>query len=309
MKQKIILDKKQVIRFTSISFFSFVIVISLFLSQYSYLPDYDRAEVSHYLDRTSESILLNSDNDTQTTQKIIFWEKNLLLKPFSFSISSLFRDILLRHTYRDPEWFVYIRRGNCGESALIFEDMANRTNLTYRKIVIDGFIDPINNRTENHRWSEVFLDDSWRIADSGFNLWYPKNNQSYFTVNRGYLIGHVTVLNNNGSFTDCTNLYMNETGKLLIKAVRNGNPIENASVSVKLNYGDMSCNVIGGNKIDLYTNQSGFCEINLGIYNDTYYTVKVNDFKIFYNYYGKDDVEITDTDNYLELNVDKIGLW
>lgn len=308
MKQKIILDKKQVIRFTSISFFSFVFVISLFLSQYSYLSDYDKAEVSHYLDRTSESILQSSDNDTQITQKIMHWENNLYLKPFSFSISNAFRNFLLRYTYRDPEWFVYIRKSNCEEHAIIFEDMANRTNLTHRKIVIDGFIDPINNRTENHRWSEVFLDGLWRIADSGFNLWYPKNNQSYFTAKRGYLIGHVAVINDNGSFTDCTNLYVNETGKLIIKAVRNGNPIENASVYVKLNYGNISCNAIGGNKIKLYTDQSGFCEINLGIYSNTNYTVTVNDIKTFYKYSGKNNIEIEDADNHLEISVDNIGL-
>ena len=308
MKQKIILDKKQVLRFTRISFFSFVIVISLFMSQYSYLSDYDKAEVSHYLDRTSDSILQSSDNDTQITQKIMHWENNLCLKPFNFSIFNAFRSFLLRYTYRDPEWFVHIRKSNCEERAIIFEDMANRTNLTHRKIVIDGFIDPINNRTENHRWSEVFLDGSWRIADSGFNLCYPINNQSYFTGHRGYLIGYVAVINDNGSFTDCTNLYVNETGKLIIKAIRNGNPIENASVSVKLNYGNMSCNVIGGNKIKLYTDQSGFCEINLGIYSNTNYTVTVNDIKTFYKYSGKNNIEIEDADNNLEISVDNIGL-
>ena len=105
----------------------FVGIFLLFLSfQYSYTLDYDESEIDQYLNRTSNLISQNSYNNTQKTQKIIHWERNLPIMTFQKD----FRNIILRFTYRNPEWFIHIRKANCEEKAIIFEDMANRTNFS-----------------------------------------------------------------------------------------------------------------------------------------------------------------------------------
>jgi hypothetical protein len=308
MKIKLTDNQTKVLQFSFAIFLLLVYLVLMLASQYSYLPDYDKDEISYHLNRTGEKICLASDNDTEKTQMIIDWENGLFLKPFYFTKSSILRDYLLRFSYRDPQWFVYIRKANCEERALIFEDMANRTNLTYRKVGIAGFIDPVNDRTENHRWTEVWINNSWQIADSGFNLWYPKNNQSYFTVEKDYLIGKVVVFDDNGSFNDCTDLYVNRTGLLKIKALREGNPIENATVSIKLNYENLTCNVVGGNRLKLNTDNSGDCEVVLGVYENTSYTVIVEEKKQFYKYTGTENVIIKDGENYLAINIEDLKL-
>ena len=308
MKKRLTSNQIKIIRLLLITFLLFVCLLSMLASQYSYLPDYNKEEISHHLSRTGEKISQTSVNDIEKTQMIIDWENGLFLKPFYFTESTILRDILLRFSYRDPQWFVYIRRANCEERALIFEDMANRTNLTYRKVGIAGFIDPAKYRTENHRWTEVWANNSWQIADSGFNLWYPKNNQSYFTAERGYLIGKVVVFGDNDTFNDCTDLYVDRTGTLKIKALREGNAIDNASVSIKLNYENLTCNVVGGSRFKLNTNNSGNCEVVLGVYNNTSYTVIVEELKHFYKYTGTENIEIKEGENYLEINVDKMKL-
>lgn len=282
------------------------ITIGLFLLllsfQYSYTLDYDESEIDQYFNRTSGFISLNSYNDTEKTQQIIHWERNLPLRTFQNGL----RNWILRYTYRTPEWFIHIRKANCEEKAIIFEDMAKRTNLTYRKICIDGFIDPKIKSTENHRWSEVWLDGKWRIADSGFNLWYPKNDQLFFTEEKGYLIGHVVTFDDNMTMEDCTDLYVKNTSELTIKAIRNGKVIKDADIQIKLNYENLSCTVVGGNKIHLSTNDSGICQVNLGIYDNTNYTVTINDVKLFYKFSGKETIILKNNTDYLEIDVDRM---
>lgn len=256
---------------------------------------YTKPQIEQYLNETSEYILQNSDNATEIVQNIILWENSIGLTPFNRWYG------LLRFS-NDPKWNIYIGKANCEERAIIFEDMAKRTNLTYRRIQIDGLIDPKNN-TNNHRWSEVWLDGDWKISDSGFKLWYPKNNQSYFTSKGDFLIGHVSIHNDDFSFEDCTDSYVNNTGKLIIQVLRNGESVADARVSIKLNNYNTSCYTIG--KIIKYsTNESGLCEVTLGIYDGTYYTVDATHVGIF-KYTGKENVTITDGTTHLTVDLDK----
>lgn len=278
---------------------AFVSVILLCLYYYS------KIDIERYLDKISEDISLNSANNTEKVHKIIAWENNDLgLKDFNRY------ELLLRYFSNDPHWYIYWKKARCGERAIIFEDMAKRTNITYRKLGIAGFIDPKENRTANHRWSEVWLDDDWRIGDSGFNLSYPEYNQSYFTSVRGYLVGHVAIINDNGTFKDCTDRYVNRTGRLLIQAVKDGENIEDAVVSVTLIYKNLSCTVVGGDTIKLKTNDSGLREINLGIYDGTNYLVGLRREGVFYEYFGQENVTIANETNSLVIELDgKIRWW
>lgn len=285
-----------------------IILLIILISDLYYCPChcyYPKTKIEQYLDKTSESILLNSENDTAKVHKIIAWENNNLsltsFKPYQLHL----RQRKLCFSSDKVYWSIYLGKANCEERAVIFEDMARRTDLEYRRVVIDGFIDPKNNCMNNHRWSEVELDGDWRIADSGFNLSYPEDNQSHFTSEDGYLIGHVAIINDDGTFGDCTDLYVRRTGKLGIQVVKGGEFMENAAISIKLTYKNISCPVVGGNTIKRSTNEYGHCEINLGIYDGTYYTVKVSDKDMFYEYFGQENITITNETNSLVIELDK----
>lgn len=297
--------KKQLIEIFRYSVASIILIstfICLFYATIYLNPIYHcytKPQIEQYLNETSEYILQNSDNATEIVQNIILWENSIglttfnkwYLKPLRFS--------------KDPKWNIYIGKANCGEKAIIFEDMAKRTNLTYRRIQIDGFIDTKNN-TNNHRWSEVWFDGDWRISDSGFNLWYPKNNQSYFTSNKGFLIGHVSIFNDNLTFEDCTDSYVNNTGKLIIQVLRDEESVADARVSIKLNNHNTSCYTIG-KTIKYFTNESGLCEVTLGVYNETYYTVDATHVGMF-KYTGKENVTITDGTTHLTVELDELKI-
>ncbi|MBN2488066.1 MAG: hypothetical protein JXA98_03470 [Methanosarcinaceae archaeon] len=259
------------------------------------------------LDLNEKSNEINKiNNDTEKVQEIIRWERNLGLKDFNY-YSEL--DNSLRHMFDESTWYIYLGKGNCGEKALIFEDMADRTNLTYRSVNCDGYIDPSNNETSNHCWSEVWLDDDWRIADAGYDLYHPKDNNLHFTVNRSYLLGPVVAIYENGTEEDRTNEYIgeNKTANLVIDATRSGKPVENANVEVILNYHNVSQRVVG-NLIKKSTNNTGVCEINLGIYDDVYYTVILNDLKSVYKYSGQKDIKINNETEYLEIELNELKL-
>lgn len=269
----------------------------------SYYQFHAKQEIEQHLDDISESILLESANDTEKVQQIIRWERDLFFSsPDSFDKRY---ELLLRKT-KNPIWYIHLRKASCGELAIVFEDMANRTNLTYRKIVIDGFINPKDNSTENHRWSEVWLENDWRITDSGFNFFYPNTNNLIFTDGRDFLIGHVAVLNEDKTYIDCTSDYVNRSEKLIIKAVKNGEIVENASVIINLNYNDTSCRVVGGKGIKYFTNDSGLCEVTLGVYDNVSYTVVVEDIKSVYKYSGQDEITINNNKtSYLDIELNK----
>lgn len=166
----------------------------------------------------------------------------------------------------------------CGFKALIFEEMANRTNLTYRSLQIDGSIDK-DGFVNDHRWTEILLENGdWAIVDIGFNLLPPNGTKYDFTENHDFLIGHVSIIENEDSFTDCTSDYVRNVGKLKITILQNDSPVKNANVSIKMHHKESSCDVVGRN-LKAYTNESGIYEADLGIYENVNYslTASLND--------------------------------
>ena len=66
--------------------------------------------------------------------------------------------------------------------------------------------------------------------------------------------------------------------------------------------------VVGGNNIHLSSNDSGISKVNLGIYNDTNYTITVNDNKLFYKLSGEDTITVKNNTYDLDIEVDNIKL-
>ena len=276
-----------------ILFFSILIILNNLINPFF---TYRSSEIERQLSETSDLILENSKNDMEKTNKIIEWENGLKLSTFEDD------EGYLRNS-NNAKWFIHLKKANCGERAIIFEDMAKRTNLTYRSVTFDGYINPIDGEINNHRWTQVWIDNDWRIADSGFNLSYPKYNNYYFHSKQGFLIGHVAIIYDNGTFGDITDSHVEKTCKLIINAKKDNNNVKNADISITMEYNNFSCPVVGG-FIKLTTNDSGICDVNLGINNNTNYTVSANYKDSFFEYYGKEMFILTNNTDTLVIELD-----
>lgn len=263
--------------------------------------------IDAYLNKTSETILLESTNNTEIADNIVSWERN----EFIFK-SGIFDSVLDPFGYRIPKnagWYIYLNKGNCGERATIFNDMANRSGLSYRKIVVDGFINSKYNSSSDHSWSEILLEDgSWVIADSGFNISPLHRNKSVFCNDYNLLLGPVFVYENLTNVLDCTEEYVENTEKLKIKVVRNGKTIDNASIKVTMNYNGVSKLVAGGiaRFIKFETNESGISEMTLGVYDNVSYTLKAVESKGIYQYEGETDVVLGNNTEKVKIEANKL---
>jgi len=288
------LKKKRVIVLLSIVFILFFLILIILNNPFfTYRPN----EIEGQLCETSDFVLENSKNDIEKTNKIIEWENGLKLSTFEDD------EEYLRCSH-NAKWFIHLKKANCGERAIIFEDMAKRTNLAYRSVTFDGYINPIDGKINNHRWTQVWIDNDWRIADSGFNLSYPKYNNYYFHSKRGFLIGHVAIIYENGTFGDITDSHVEKTGKLIINAKKDNNNVKNADISITMEYKNFSCPVVGRGTIRHTTNDFGISELNLGIYNNSNYTVSVNYKDSFFEYYGKEMFTFTNNTDTLIIELD-----
>ncbi|WP_407356810.1 transglutaminase-like domain-containing protein [Methanolobus sp. WCC5] len=262
---------------------------------YSIYNLYAADHIDAYLNKTSENILLQSSNDIEIAQNIVKWQR----QEFAL-VSGRFKatDFLIRHISGDPGWYLFLNKGNCGEFAIVFEDMANRTGMTSRNVRVDGFIH-FNGGTENHAWSEVLINDSeWYVADSGFNYSPPLNN--YFGYSKSRLLGPVYVFENGIQSEDRTVHYIPNTETIMIKSINDGEIVPNCTITIKMNHNGTSKKVVG-TAIKLKTNESGLCFVTLGVYNNTSYTVKAIDGMN----QGNEEIISGNNTGYIEIEIQK----
>ncbi len=302
-KQKInfIRDK---LNYKSIVFYLFLIVavcvmVSFLhtLILYSAYNHYADNHIDAYLDKTSENIMLKSSNETEIAQNIVEWEYNEFAIPSNrFDISTFF----MRHISHEPGWYLFLNRGSCGELAIVFEDMANRTGVTSRRVAVNGFIH-FDGYTENHAWSEVLINGTeWHVADSGFNYSPPKDHCYGYSKSR--LLGPVYAFENGIAAEDRSTYYIPNTETIMIKSIHEGEIVPNCSIDIEMHHGGSSKEVIG-TKIKLETNESGLCPVTLGVYKNTTYTIKVIDGI----YQGKEKIISGNNTGYVEIEIKKLN--
>lgn len=312
-------SKKQLLRIATkltLALYLMYIVIPYFVYPaflyYAVYKPFAADHIEAYLNKTSETILLKSSNNTEIADNIIQWERDEFI-----SGSTIFDSVFDPLGYRIPKnagWYIFLNKGNCGERALIFNDMARRTGLSYRKIVVDGFIDSDINfdgghNSGDHSWSEFLLEDgTWVIADVGFDVSPLYKNKSVFCDEKNMLLGPVFVYDNLTTTVDCTEDYVNNTKKLKVKAVRDGKEIDNASIKIALNYDGKSKMVAGGltRFVKFKTNESGISRITLGIYDNASYTLKVVDSKGVYQYESANEILFGNSTEEIEVEVDRL---
>jgi Transglutaminase-like superfamily. len=232
-----------------------------------------KENIEAYLNETSKELVKNSANETELIANIVQWERDYFISPETHSFDT-FNSIFerpLRRTPPDAIWSLYLKKASCGELACVFEDMANRTGLTFRHVQMSGFLNPSEMNGNNHAWSEVQLDNSeWVIGDAGFNLTPLEDNQSYFYLQRSLLLGPIYYVEND-TYVDNMGLYVPNTQKITIHAIKNGENFSDGLIYVYLHYNGTS-KIMG---LPYPTNESGMAEVNLGVYEGVSYTIGV----------------------------------
>lgn len=307
-------NRKRIINFaakaTVVSYVLYIVISAFVYPAYLYYFVYKPIASDHidaYLDKTSETILLESSNNTEIADNIVQWERNEFILT-----SDIFDSVLDPFGFRIPKsagWYIFLNKGNCGERAIVFNDMASRTGVSYRKVVVDGFINRKYNSSSDHSWSEVLLEDgSWVIADTGFNVSPLYTNKSVFCSEKNMLLGPVFVYENLTATIDCTEDYVDNTEKIRVKAVRDGKEIDNASIQIIMNYNGISRKVAGGfaRFIKFKTNESGISEMTLGVYDNVSYKLKAVDSKGIYQYEGETDVVLGSNTEEVKIEANKI---
>jgi len=287
--------------------FGIVIIMLLYLiyatiyavCAYAIYSHYAAEDIEAYLSKTSEEILLKSSNETEIVQNIVNWElREFVLTSERFQI----QDLILRGISTKPSWYLFLNKGNCGELGIVFEDMANRTGLTCRKVAINGFID-LEGHTENHAWSEVLLNGTeWVVADSGFNFYPPADH--YFNYSEIWLLGPVYAFEDGAQVEDRTAHYIPNTERIIVMSTRGGEAIPNCSIEIEMNNNGKSQRVVG-TTIKLKTNESGLCPVTLGVYDNTSYTLRIIDLKSIYQYEGETGIILENNTGEIKIEVDQ----
>lgn len=283
--------------------FGMAVIILLYsayaICAYAIYSCYATEHIDAYLNKTTEEILFKSSNNIEIVQNIVNWElREFVLTSERFQI----QDSILREISTKPGWYLFLNKGNCGEFGIVFEDMANRTGLTCRKVAIDGLIAP-DGHTENHAWSEVLLNEiEWVVVDSGFNYYPPTNH--YLNYSEIWLLGPVYAFEDGAQIEERTAHYIPNTEKIILISTRDGRAIPNCSIDIHMDNHGVSKRVVG-TVIKLTTNESGLCPVTLGVYDNTSYTLRMVDLRGIYQYEGEKTIVLGNGTSEIEIEVNQ----
>jgi hypothetical protein len=236
-----------------------LIVPSIFIGSTAWFYVESRLFGEDQIQRISAEIVANQTDPIKSLNKLADWvtdQNNIhydahLIYFYPIPPFWLFR-------IPDPAYIMVTRRGGCGETAILFNAMANSVGITTRMV---------HNPGEDHAWCEVFVNGSWLHFDPGLSEEYRFNDPHFYERSSngwGKPLSHVYALDSNGTEMDVTNKYT-DTGKLSVFVVIDDLPIENAKVTIKSrslmdNFGYSE----PGYCMEKYTNSSGLCEFDLG---------------------------------------------
>jgi hypothetical protein len=169
--------------------------------------------------------------------------------------------LLWRMSSPDPAWVMTIKRGGCEEYAILFTEMARSVGIESRVV---------HNPSEDHVWSEVFINGSWTHFDPTLSKGNRFNNPGLYERSRekggwGKQLSYVFFIDNNGTQQDITERYTS-TGRLIIKVEKDNAPVENAKVIVKSRFlmENSPSYRVPLFVSEKYTNATGLCSFDLG---------------------------------------------
>jgi hypothetical protein len=108
-----------------------------------------------------------------------YWDINPLSKGYLYDLNGNLRLLQSSKYYNDPKWIAYYKTGACGELAILFSEIANRSGYKTRTIHSEF-------PGGNHGWSEVLIDDEWWFFDPAVYADYQKegSGEQYKWFNR-----------------------------------------------------------------------------------------------------------------------------
>lgn len=169
--------------------------------------------------------------------------------------------LLWRMSNPNPAWVMTIKRGGCGEYAILFTEMAHSVCIQSRVV---------HNPSEDHMWSEVLINGSWIHFDPMLPQGKRFNDTGFYERSRdeggwGKQLSYVFFIEADGKRHDITSRYTS-TATLIVRVEKNNKPIENVRVIIKSRFlmethpsykRPLFC-------LEKYTNKSGLCTFELG---------------------------------------------
>ena len=209
--------------------------------------------------QVSAEIVANETDEISRLNKLVDWvtnQENMVYDAHLIYFYPILSFWLFR--LQDPAYIMVTMRGGCGETALLFNAMANSIGIQTRMV---------HNPGEDHAWCEVFVNGSWLHFDPGLSENYRFNDPHFYERSEhGWRkpLSYVYALDPNGTEIDVTNKYT-DTGKLTVFVENNDLAVENAKITIKSrslidNFGYSDPHFC----MEKYTNSSGICEFSLG---------------------------------------------
>jgi len=150
------------------------------------------------------------------------WQnKNMVYDSRSFYFYPVPPFVLFRIGDPDPAWIMTIKRGGCGEYAILFNEMANLAGIPSRVVY---------NLSEDHMWCEVLINGSWIPVDG-----YRFNDPRFYERPRSEggwekQLSYVYYLGPDGKQYDITKDYT-DTGRLVVQVSKDGLLLEDAKLN------------------------------------------------------------------------------
>jgi len=215
--------------------------------------------------RTAEEISPNAHDPKAILEKIADWEDgHMTYDERRVYFYPVFPLLFWRIENPNPAWIVTVKRGGCEEYAILFSAMANSMGIKSRVVYNSG---------EDHVWSEVLINGSWRRFDSTLPKGSRFDDPGFYERPRdkggwGKQLSYVYAIDSDGSQHDVTSYYT-KTGKLIITVKSNNLPVEDARVIIESRFlmeSEEYCKYYKGPLpcLERKTNASGICTFDLG---------------------------------------------
>lgn len=243
-----------------------VILFGLYASQFflSYFIESSSFDNLQIVKTLSYEITKNATTDFQKAEMIYDWMvlpenmRNsygvpiLIVYPLSITLT---KDVpfvtpcvrIFDHT--NPEWIANSRCGSCLEYSLLYQLLAENSNLTVRSV---------HNPGEDHSFDEVYINGDWIVVDPSMNRF--NSSRDFYEKDRGLDISYVFAEYPNGTKEDITYLYSSLCDLSVHTIDINGNNLSKSIVRfLSNNYRSSS-----DTGLICTTSDDGVCNVSIG---------------------------------------------
>lgn len=187
------------------------------------------------IDQTLAQIVGNATNPDEIALSIMAWELEYFDNPYSNydgnSTLQKFRIYSIDGNYKwfmrpaPASWIIHSRLANCGEYAIVFATLMDKTGIETNVIRTEG---------GDHMWAE-YMHDGYRIAvDPSVNYVIGMHKKD-FENRMGVKFSYVESSDLQGKVIDVSDEYIDREN-VTISVFKNGKPVDNAQIIIKSPY-------------------------------------------------------------------------